>query len=116
MLSSKGSSSTMGSCSSETEPTVVRAGDGDALSSVDWLGSDSTKPPGWTPAVDEEGDKLPFGVSESVNPTVSEPIAENTEVGDWSSCSQTDEFGDADLIGCSRAETSLLGGITSFLG
>ena len=83
MLSTKGSASTMGSCSSETEPTVIRAGDRDALSSVDLLGSESTKPPGWTPAADETGDKLPFVVSKSVNPTVSEPIAENTDVGDW---------------------------------
>lgn len=103
MWSAQGLASTVESCALEIEPTVVRAGDGDALLSVDWLGSDGTKPPDWTPAADETGDKLPLGVSESVQPTVSEPIADNTDVGDWFSRSKTDKFGDADLIGCSGA-------------
>ena len=115
MWSTRGSATTVDNCSSEIEPTVVRAGDGDALLSVDWFGLDATKPPDWTAAADETGDKLPLGVSESVQPTVSEPIADNTDVGDWLSRSETEKFGDADLIGCSVAEISL-GGITSFLG
>lgn len=106
----------MGSCSSETELCVIRAGDGDALPSVDWLGSGSgTKPPDWTLAADERGDKLSLGVSE---PVTYEPIADNTEVGDWfsCSCSETDIFGDTDSIGCFGVEVSLLGIVTSFLG
>lgn len=107
--------STTGSSTSETEPTVIRAGNGDALLLLDRLSSESGKPPGWT-AADEIGDKQPFGVSESVEPPMSEPIADKTEVGDWFSLSETDKFEDADLLGCSTAVVSLLVGTTSFLG
>ena len=80
------------------------------------LGSERKKPPGLTPSPDEIGDKLPLGVFVSVRPNVSEPMADSTEVEDWFSCSETDKFGDAELLCCSSTRDPVLRGATSLRG
>lgn len=37
----------------------------------------------WKPLMDDMGDKLPYGVSESEEPRLSEPTPDNTDFGDW---------------------------------
>lgn len=107
---------TMGKGSSGTELDVVKTGDGDAFSSVGGLSSGRNILSGLTPAADETGDGLPFCVFESVEPSVSEPTADNTDVGDWFSCSEAEKFGDTDLTGGSRTEIPFLSGCTSLRG
>lgn len=68
------------------------------------------------PAPEETGDKLPFGVFELLEPSVSEPITDNTDFGDWFSASEIDKFGDGDFVEHSPIEISLLSGCTSFRG
>lgn len=91
--------STVGDCSSGIESVVSSTGDGGIFSSGDVLGSETVNPPRWAGATDETGDKLSFGVFESSEPKASEPTAQNTDVGDWFSCSEIDKFGDEDLLG-----------------
>lgn len=85
----------MGDCISGTEPPV-RTGRV-PFSSVEEFG--------WS--ADETGDELPLGVIESENAKVSEPTADNTDVGDWFSCSETDKFRDVDLLGSTGFVLSL---------
>ena len=106
----------MGNDSSETELDVLTIGDGDSFSSVDGFSSETNMLSGLTPAGDETGDGLPFCVFESGEPSVSEPTADNTDVGDWFSCSEAEKIGDTDLTGGSRTEIPFLSGCTSFRG
>lgn len=64
----------------------------------------------------ETGDELLFGVLESIEPRASEPTADNTDFGDWFSCSETETCGDEDCSGCSNIEVSLLSGCTILRG
>lgn len=66
------------------------------------------------PEAEETGDKQPFGVLESEEP--SEPIEDNTDFGDWFTCSESEQFGDAGLVGASTMEFSLFSWCTSFRG
>ena len=47
------------------------------------LGSARVKLLVWMPLMDDMGDKLPYGVSESEEPRLSEPTPDNTDFGDW---------------------------------
>lgn len=97
--------STIANRSSGTE---TAAAEGDPVSSDDRLGSEIIKLPSRMPGEDETGDKLPSGVSEPLEP-ISDPIANKTDFGDWFSCSESDKFGDKELVECSAGDTSFLG-------
>lgn len=54
-----------------------------ASSSDGVLNSAGLKTLARTQLIDDIGDKLPFGVSESDEPRLSEPSVDKTDLGDW---------------------------------
>ena len=108
--------STTETCSAGAEIAGDLTSSRDPVSSGEELGSERKKPPGLTPSPDEIGGKLPVGVFVSVRPNTSEPMADSTEVEDWFSCSETEKFGDVDLLGCSSTGDPVLRGATSLRG
>jgi hypothetical protein len=68
----------MGASSSGEELVDELICNRDPASSGEEFGSQTKKP-----LADETGDRLPFGVFESIVPSISDPIAGRTEVGDW---------------------------------
>ena len=105
---------TTGNRVSGTEVAAAATDCGDPQSSDDGLGSASLKISSRIPGADDTGDKLLSGVSEPFEPTVSDPIADNTDFGEWFSCSESDIFGDRDLV--AAIDISLLGERTSLRG
>lgn len=65
-------------------------------------------------AADEIGEGLSLDISESI--VASKPVADNTDVGDWFSCSEEERLGDAELDGFSSAEITFLMGETCLRG